>query len=239
MTTNNEATKTEAKAHPFERAGMGVGPYKWVGTVEIPNAAEFSGSAAGFGGGDRYAEVKAANLKAGGGTCCCCGMGISIICVVQDAAGDRWGVGSDCVMKTGDAHLGNAAKVAVAKRRRAKDAAKREAKRREQQEKFLDSASTDTRALPGETNRQLQDRLNAEWKAKEAARAAHGARMAPVVEVLNQQRGEFCRSMAQEFSQGRVPSGRALAICRDIYGKAKARLGYDAMVEEFDKLVSN
>ena len=235
--TSNDINQADEKMHPFERAGMGVGPYKWVGTVEIPNAAEFANSAAGFGGGDPYAEIKAAKLKAGAGTCCCCGMGIMTVCVVQDASGDRWGVGSDCVMKSGEQHLGDAAKIAIARRRAQKRDAKREQERKERQAVFDAMPAMDKRALPGETNGQMQARLNAEWRAQETARLAHARRMAVICDALNERGGQFCRSMAYEFSQGRVPAGRALEICRDIYAKSKNY--YDEAAAEFDLLIAN
>ncbi len=65
---NNAATNE--KAHAYELAGMGTGPYRFGGIFEMPTPSD--GSAASFANGDPYAEIRALGLKAGAGTCACC-----------------------------------------------------------------------------------------------------------------------------------------------------------------------
>jgi hypothetical protein len=66
--------------HPFEKAGLGVAPFRWVGAFNRDYNCEF------------------------------CGTAIVINCRVQDANGKEFIVGSDCILRVGDAHLGNAVK---------------------------------------------------------------------------------------------------------------------------------
>ena len=197
-------------AHAYEMAGMGTGPYSFYGIVEMPNLSE--NSAANFGSANPYAEVQALKLKAGAGTCACCGMAITVICVVCDGAGDRWGVGSDCVEKIGDAALCSTAKVAVARRRarmaRSRSAAKREARR----QIWLDQPSTHLRAQAGETNRQFNVRMDAEivvaGVAAKAATAVREALLADVLAVLDAG-NEFFRSLASQLRHGPLSERQA------------------------------
>jgi len=73
--------------HVFERAGLGVAPFRFVGVTE--------------------SIFKAApDAPRQPGTCCdFCGTGIMVVCIIQDANGKRFKVGSDCVAKTGDKGL--------------------------------------------------------------------------------------------------------------------------------------
>lgn len=77
----SEAT-TATVAHPFERAGLGKAPFRYVGTeVKVyracPDAPEQPG-----------------------GRCDYCGNGIKYNCVIVGADGSRFMVGTDCVRKT-------------------------------------------------------------------------------------------------------------------------------------------
>jgi len=83
-------------AHPFARAGMGVGPWRFVGVAQIPP------TSLGEANPDAYNNAlrDLPKLKAGLGTCACCGMAIMNIFIVRDSAGDLWGVGCDCIRKT-------------------------------------------------------------------------------------------------------------------------------------------
>lgn len=230
------------QAHPFEIAGMGLGPYRFGGIIEMPNLSDEGAS--NFANSDPYREIREAKLKAGAGTCACCGMAITVICVVIDGAGDRWGVGSDCVEKIGEPALCNAAKVAVAKRRNRMARERNEAKRQERQRAFDAAISTDSRALPGETNAAFRERLRsqqaAEKFAQDARAARRGAILKPVADVVRDGRGGFCDSVAADMEHGIMPSGRGLDLTMDIYAKRFGRRNsnaYEAANQEVCRII--
>lgn len=92
-----KASDSPLSLHPFFESGMGEGPYHFVGVYDMGEAMN-PNSAANFGN-MRGMLADAPKLKAGLGTCSCCGMGIMIICIIKNAAGELYGVGSDCVEK--------------------------------------------------------------------------------------------------------------------------------------------
>ena len=213
------------KAHPFERAGMGVGPYLFCGISEMPNQSE--DSAGNFGNMNPFVEIHALGLKAGAGTCCCCGMAITVICIVSDAAGDKWGVGSDCVLKAGEPSLGNAAKVALAKRRSAITAARNEARREADRIKWLATVSTDTRSLPGETNGQMIKRQNAERltteQAEKGARRARAEHFRDILEALVAMKTDFHTSLGRAITFGPLTERQAEFAARVWFPRATAK----------------
>jgi len=91
---------SENTLHPFYKAGLGEGPYRFVGCFDMGEAMN-PNSAANFGN-MRGWVADAPKLEAGLGTCTVCGMGIMIICIVKNAAGKLYGVGSDCIEKCDD-----------------------------------------------------------------------------------------------------------------------------------------
>ena len=104
-------TKTDNMAeigmHAFERAGLGKAPFRCIGVRE---------------------EVFKATPDAPRqpGTCCdFCGTGIMVVCVIQDATGKRFKVGSDCVAKTGDKGLIKAFRTSPRQREMARKARQR------------------------------------------------------------------------------------------------------------------
>lgn len=105
--------------HPFERAGLGQAPFRYVGMAAqdlcygqaILNRAE-------------YEQTGIAVTTKPGGTCAYCGTYIVNMYNVRSADGREFHVGSDCVEKTGDAKLVSAVK----REKRAADKAKRAAK---------------------------------------------------------------------------------------------------------------
>lgn len=211
----------EPVAHPFELAGMGHGPYRFVGLVEMPNLSE--NSASNFGGNNPYAEVQSFHMKAGAGTCACCGMAITVICVVQDGLGDNWGVGSDCVEKLGTPALCNAAKVAVAKRRNKMAAARREVKRQATHQKWLAALSTKPGSLPGETNASRMGREDAErCFSRLAAESAVNARresFKDILSVLEASGNDFYKSLASQLSAGPLSERQAHFVAKAMMGR--------------------
>lgn len=232
MTTTPDTTK--AKAHPFELAGMGYGPYKFVAIHDIAEAREHAMNH--LGGTHRAEHPK---LEAGLGTCCNCGMAINVVCIVEDRDGKLWGVGSDCVEKVGDAHLGDKVKVAIARRRRAKAAAKREEQRKVRHQQWLAAPCTAKDAQPGETNLQYRERQLAEeaardaaYKAKVAERTERFAEELKYLHSIAQTHGNaFAASMAFALQEG--PLTERQAECTAKFFARRGSETYLKMVERF------
>ena len=95
--------KVGTTVHTFERAGLGLAPFKFVGFFE-----------------NVFVACPGAPPKPGG-TCDYCGTGIRDCFQIQSADGKKFVVGCDCVAKTGDAGLRKIidGKVAEIKRERA------------------------------------------------------------------------------------------------------------------------
>lgn len=100
---------TEA-THPFERAGLGAAPFRFLGIEEQDMR---HGRVVVGRGTASEVETQA------GGTCAFCGNFILVMCRVESADGRRFHVGSDCVEKVDDTALRATVKRAVAKRRNA------------------------------------------------------------------------------------------------------------------------
>ena len=99
---------SEVGTHVWERAKLGVAPFRFVG-VTIKT----------------YQACPDAPIQPG--TCCdYCGTGIMEVCIIRDARGKEFKVGNDCVRRTGDAGLIKAYKNSpeVRARNRAKAAAR-------------------------------------------------------------------------------------------------------------------
>lgn len=157
--------------HPFYAAGMGEGPYQFVGCYDLGEAMD-PNSAANFGNMRGWVQ-DAPKLKAGLGTCSCCGHGIMQICIIRNRAGELYGVGSDCVEKADqDGICRDGVKAAIALRNRAKARARREAKRKAE----------------WEAGREQRERRNREIAARELAeqreRYAAAERNRPVIDLL-------------------------------------------------------
>lgn len=109
----------DIKLHPFERAGLGKAPFRYVGMAAqdlcygqaILNRAE-------------YEQTGVSVTTKPGGTCAYCGTYIVSMFNIRSGDGRVFHVGSDCVEKTGDAKLAAAVKL----EKRAADKAKREAR---------------------------------------------------------------------------------------------------------------
>lgn len=110
-------TKTDNPAevgkHVFERAGLGLAPFRFVGFSTM-----------------KYQACPGAPVQPGG-SCDYCGTGIMYACHIKSADGRSFNVGCDCINKTGEAGLIQAYKQSAEYRqhqqnlRQAKDIEKR------------------------------------------------------------------------------------------------------------------
>lgn len=99
--------KTDSPAdvgrHAFERAGLGLAPFKCIGEIE-----------------KTYQACPGAPIQVGG-SCDYCGTGIRYQYIIKDRTGHTFKVGSECVRKTGDAGLIKQFKNLPEVRKRARD----------------------------------------------------------------------------------------------------------------------
>lgn len=109
---------TATSVHPFEEAGLGLAPFKFMGMYESRGPITLAdGSQVGAPGQPM-------------GTCKYCGQGIAICCSIESSDGKRFIVGSDCVAKvTRDDNRTSPILTAVEQWKKDRAAEKREAKR--------------------------------------------------------------------------------------------------------------
>ena len=112
--------------HPFEKSGLGVGPFRLTGVISLPNASIAEANPAAFNGAMRDAQEAAKCSGVRLGVCDHCGAGLMRNAVVTDSAGKCFVVGLDCAMKVGDASLGSRAKIEANRIRREAAAARKE-----------------------------------------------------------------------------------------------------------------
>lgn len=203
-----------ATLHPFEAAGMGRGPYAFAGLYDLGEAMN-PDNPANFG---RLTGclTDAPKLKAGMGTCACCGHAITVICIVKDADGDLWGVGSDCVEKTSDPHIGHKAGIAIARRvqakRRMKVAARREAARKAHMAEIMPDGRT--RAEHAQELAELQQR---QYDAAKAARVERERVWKSTIDDLRRSKSTFLHIMAETLISGPLTERQADCVAKHFH----------------------
>ena len=235
METLTQPTDKLVRAtHPFTESGLGLPSFKFIGIAKIP--------APSLGEANPTAYMNALHalpkdLKNGCGSCAHCGTAIMNIFIIRNAAGEKYGVGCDCIEKSGDQPLVRASHLAKLQADKAARRAKREAGYAARQAEVVDAAT-------GETREQLQKRLNDQYRAAETAREAAelekrklvSAILAPYGEMMRDGQGGFRDSVGQDMQSGRIPTGRAAEIAAEIIGKQYGRRGtkaYWAAAETF------
>lgn len=127
-------TVTTEQIHVFERAGLGIAPFRFVGMHESRGPITLAdGSQIGAPGQPM-------------GTCDFCGTGIAIICTIQGADGRRFKVGNVCVGKAGDEGLRKVVDEAVRERRNA-HARERNTEKREAEWARVKAAKLEVKAV--------------------------------------------------------------------------------------------
>ena len=111
---------TTTTVHPFEKAGLCLAPFRYVGMVDQTDDGN-GGRVVGSLGGCTVTTKR-------GGTCDYCGMAIVNMFTIKSADGKTFKVGCDCLAKV-DAKLTVRAKVDVKAKKKATDAARIKAAR--------------------------------------------------------------------------------------------------------------
>jgi len=158
-------TTAAPMVHVFEKAGLGVAPFKFIGIERRV-------------GPIRYAGENGTTIEVGApgqpmGVCDYCGQGIAECCIIRDSAGKTFVVGNDCVAKTGDSGLRKQMAPAL-KEMRYQAALRKATKVRAQLETLLQSAATRDalRVLPHPYGLKERSALDwAEWMIKNAGNA--------------------------------------------------------------------
>lgn len=231
---------SEVKAHPFELAGMGTGPFRFVGIVSLPSPSLAEANPFAYQNACQECAHVSKSVSGGLGSCRNCGMPIMHNCLVKNAQGITYAVGSDCVLKTGDQFLGDKVKVAVARMQAEARREKKAQERHARHESWLSSVCNGR----GETNAQRMDReLNEQAIAKKVREQKQLSRLGfllPILDAESRTDGDFCYNMAARIRNGNELTGRPLEIVGEIYARQHGRRGnkgYEEALEEFWKAV--
>jgi hypothetical protein len=208
--------------HPFEQAGLGQSPFRFVSmTKNIYSAAP--------------------GHQQPGGTCCYCGQGIMYECLIVSADGKRFTVGMDCVAKLdrADNRLVDAvhrAKLESDREKRneerksrwAEQDAKREAKFQEQRDRNGGLTDMEVREAAAKADRESLAKIAVEQNSW-------------LIDVLNalDYRSDFIASMTESLERQPLShlSAKCQNILRDVYAKHHGRRGskkYVAAESAFD-----
>ena len=209
---------------------FGTAPFKFVGIWSTPskNLMEVNPSA-------YDAAIRARP------TCChfaCdhCGTGIGTHCIIIDAEGKKFAVGSDCVAKTDHIEVLSAVKLALKEQAKAARGAKREAVRLARQAAYDAVLQSQRDVNGGLTDNEVIA------QAALVARQANLAITGDLVEILCAAGGDFCYSIAQNYRNGSAPRGRAKDIVIEIVAKQSGRKGskaYAAALEAAEQMVES
>ena len=209
------------KIHPFEAAGMDIGPYKWIGMWSHPSHELAEANPAAY---SNALANQPRNIDGGCGTCRHCGMAIIHNHIIESSTGKRFAVGCDCVRKTGDKSIGDMAKVAEARRIAESRRQLADARREQQRQRWLATVCN----ASGETNADRLVREDNERKQAQSEAKNRGLQWAWLTSVLRDGRGGFRDSISTDLENGGTISGKAMAICCDIYAKQFGRYGSNA-----------
>lgn len=202
------------RKHPFEAAGLGRAPFRFVRLFEATH------------------ETHPGHHVAGG-TCDFCGTAIKHCCEVASADGNTFVVGRDCVRKVGreDSRLVDDMERSV----RAKAIAKGEAKAAGRRAAWEAEKAAERARNGGLTDLELAERETAHRHAKAAN---ENAWLVDALKTAN--RSDFVAGMIGTLSREPLAhlSDRAINILRDIYAKTvggrRNSKAYNAAVEAFD-----
>lgn len=186
----------EITTHPFTRSGMGAGPFKFVSAVSMPSPPD----ASTFGAIERYnaAMHNLPKLIGGCGTCYHCGMAIRNICVVENERGERFGVGSTCVIKCEPRYA-----------RPVKAKVSRAVERRKRREWEATPAGQKEMARRAAERAGYLAQVERERAERESAEAARMAEVGDIVARLERLGGDFYGSLARQLRGGNLSHRQA------------------------------
>jgi hypothetical protein len=207
---------------------FGIAPFKFVGIWSAPskNLMEVNPSA--------YDAALRSRPACCHFACDHCGTGIGTHCIIVDAEGKKFAVGTDCVAKTEHVEVVSAVKLALKKKAKAQRDAKREAVRLARQAAYDAVLQAQRDVNGGLTDNEVIA------QAAMVARQANLAITGNLVEILCAAGGDFCDSIAGGYRNGSAPRGRAKDIVIEIVAKQSGRKGskaYEAALEAAEQMV--
>ncbi len=209
-------TETPTVGHPFERAGLGLAPFRFVSMTESVHHV-------------------CQGVTQPGSSCDYCGTAIRYVCHIESADKRRFKVGTDCVLKLerSDNRLVSAVKRAQQVRDKERRDVKRAAQWAERKARW---------AAEAEAARPERERLEREAAAR---REQNRQRSAPVASMLRATGNTWAASIAGEMEEGRhvgTYSERAVYVMRDIVGRHAGRknsTAYKIKTSEFDDMIAS
>lgn len=199
---------------------LGTAPYRFVGIWSAPSKAlqEANPSA--------YNNAMTGRPKACRFSCDHCGTGIEHHCLIVDANGERFAVGSSCIAKLHDTELLEAVEIAKRKAAKVKRKAIADQKRANKQAAYEAELEAQRAKNDGLTDWELQQKERA--KALEAKRDAVAVIAEPILTSLRNAGGDFCADISCQILDGHFPSNRAATIVIEIIAKQSGRKGSKA-----------
>ena len=173
-------------------------------------------------------------------SCDHCGTSINNHCIIVDATGKRFTVGTDCVEKTNHTEVVSKVKLALKQKAKAARDAKRQAEQAARKAAYDAELQAQRDANGGLTDSEVAHKKA--YAARKERLARTNAIVAPVVSVLDAAGGDFCFSIAQGYRNGLLPQGRAKDIVIEIVAKQAGKKGskaYEAALNGAQELVES
>jgi hypothetical protein len=216
--------------HKWQEQGLGRAPFQFIAVISMPSRAIGEKNPNAYNQMAAECSREARHFGVELCTCNACGKDLTVNCIVRDADGKHFVVGSDCIRKVGDSRLESALKLAEKARRKAAAQTKRQAE--------WEAKRPEREAQATEWARQQAERA-AQVEASRAEMTARNGWLLDVLRAASRYDGDFCSNMARSLETAAIGSlsDRAYSIVREIYGKARGRMGsaaFEAAVAEFD-----
>ena len=207
---------------------MGVAPYKWVGMWSQPGKSMLESNPAG------YNTAMSARPECCQFSCDHCGMGIMHHCMISDATGKRFSVGTSCIEKLHQSELTTQANKHEKDRLRLVRQAKADIKRETEnaaREAVLEAQMVKNGGLNDyDFNRAAQLAFTADC-------ADHNKLIAmEFLTALELAGGDFCDGIIGSILRGNKPTGYAGSVVCEIAAKQHGRKNskaYNAVIEDY------
>lgn len=227
----NADSSTNITIHKLEQLGLGKAPFRVTDVFSIPSSSMAAQNPEAY-------RAALAEIPKGidAGICAMCGTAIKNNYVIKSADNHTHVVGSECINKINDSRLTTQAK--EAKRKVALN------KRREEQARKYEEYQRELDAQRERNNGLTDHEVYA--KQREAEKAEKNAPiidvLAPLIAQLEDGKGGFRDSIANDLRNIQIPRGRGRDIAVDILAKQAGRAGskgYNNRREEIENILDS